>query len=121
MSLYNLIKNSSVQDLEFNYVLSLNAEHAIFKGHFPGQPVLPGVSQIEMLASAIEQETKKKAALDNAKSIKFLKIIDPTKISKLNLKGKILESSNNHIKVSAVIDTSEGVFFKFKGTFKLSE
>jgi len=121
MPLYSLIKTKSIPDSEFQYGIKLEAEHAIFRGHFPDQPVLPGVAQIEILGSAIELETKKKADLDNAKSIKFLKVIDPNKVSNLNLKGKIIESSPDHIKVSAVIDTSEGLYFKFKGTFKLSD
>lgn len=28
------------------------ADHPIFKGHFPGRPILPGVVQIEMMAQA---------------------------------------------------------------------
>ena len=28
------------------------AEHPIFKGHFPGRPILPGVIQVEMMAQA---------------------------------------------------------------------
>lgn len=28
----------------------LHADHAIFRGHFPGQPVLPGVCMMEMIA-----------------------------------------------------------------------
>lgn len=120
MSLYTLTKINTESDSEFHYALSLDEHHEIFKGHFPGQPVLPGVSQLELLGAAIEEETKKKAELENAKSIKFLKIIDPTAVSGLNLKVNILDSSEEHIKVSALIDNVEGAFFKFKGTFKLS-
>lgn len=29
-----------------------NPDHSIFKGHFPGNPILPGVVQVEMMAQA---------------------------------------------------------------------
>lgn len=118
MSLYQLTKIHTESDSEFHYALSLDEQHDIFKGHFPRQPVLPGVSQIEILGAAIEQETQQKVQLDNAKSIKFLKIIDPTVAKELTLKVSVIEAVATSIKVSAIIEAPEGAYFKFKGTFK---
>jgi len=122
MTLYKLEKISTDSgSSEYQYAVQLNPEHDIFKGHFPGQPVLPGVCQIEILGHSLEKETGKQVYLGNAKNIKFLKIIDPLISSLLILKVKILESSEESIKVSAVLDTDEGAYFKFKGSFKFSD
>jgi len=45
----------SVKDLTETRVVAqyrTKSDHAIFKGHFPGNPILPGVVQIEMMAQA---------------------------------------------------------------------
>ena len=122
MALYKLEKISTDSELsDYQYSIQLDPEHAIFKGHFPGQPVLPGVCQIELLSNSLEQEIGKQVYLENAKNIKFLKIIDPLISKHLQLKVSILESSLENIRISAVIDASEGVYFKFKGTFKFTD
>ena len=34
---------------KYSVSLRLESSHDIFKGHFPGNPVLPGVCQVEMV------------------------------------------------------------------------
>ena len=43
---YTIINKISGQNSE--YRIKLNPKHEIFKGHFPGQPVTPGVVLIQM-------------------------------------------------------------------------
>lgn len=65
--------------------------HAIFKGHFPGRPILPGVVQIEMMAQASSflitkllkaplgtEELKLEVALLSVEGTKFRKPIYPS-------------------------------------------
>ena len=41
-----------IQDAEVVAHYRTKKEHAIFKGHFPDYPILPGVVQVEMMAQA---------------------------------------------------------------------
>ncbi len=62
-------------------------EHPIFEGHFPGNPVLPGVVQIEMMAQAAAfgllktvkdpSESNMEVALISVSNAKFRKPIGP--------------------------------------------
>lgn len=62
-------------------------EHEIFKGHFPGNPILPGVVQVEMMAQASSfimdlvfdnlSELKMEVALVSVEAAKFRKPIIP--------------------------------------------
>lgn len=57
--------------------LRLNPAHRIFEGHFPGQPVVPGVCMMQMMKEVLETMLGQKTRLVSAASAKFLAMIDP--------------------------------------------
>ncbi|MCH5599874.1 hypothetical protein [Niabella ginsengisoli] len=52
--------------------------HKIFEGHFPGQPVLPGVCQLQIVKELLEKGLNKTLFLSEASQCKFLQMVDPT-------------------------------------------
>ncbi|MBI9089299.1 MAG: hypothetical protein JEZ12_08785 [Desulfobacterium sp.] len=50
---------------------------ALFAGHFPGAPMLPGVVQIEMVRSLVERAENRPLEINHIKKTKFLKPIVP--------------------------------------------
>ena len=34
---------------KYRFSLELNPEHPVYEGHFPGNPVVPGVCQVQMI------------------------------------------------------------------------
>src|SRR6187549_3371631 len=61
----------------FSCKVAFNTQQDIFKGHFPGQPVVPGVGMMEMVKELLEQQTDKMLWLRNAGIVKFLQLITP--------------------------------------------
>lgn len=61
----------------FSCKVSLNANHGLYRVHFPGNPVTPGVCLIQMASEILEQEYKYKLLLSSAGSIKFMKPVGP--------------------------------------------
>ena len=62
----------------------VSAEEAYFKGHFPGQPVMPGVLMVEALAQvgavavlSMERYKGKLAFFGGIKEAKFRKMVTP--------------------------------------------
>jgi len=54
-----------------------DAQSPWFSGHFPGDPILPGVAQLNMVTECIEQVLQQKLVLRNLARVKFKKLIRP--------------------------------------------
>ncbi len=65
------------QSDEIRCKVKLNAEHFIYKAHFPGNPVTPGVCLVQMATEILSQEYHQDLVLDVLKNIKFKKIVRP--------------------------------------------
>ncbi len=55
----------------------LDEHHAVFKGHFPGKPVMPGVCSLQVVQELLEQHLGRPLRLTKASNIKFMALIDP--------------------------------------------
>lgn len=79
-----ILKNTPVLGTRESEVsVAINAEHDIFRGHFPDQPVLPGVCMVQIaveIAGAMEGKTLRVA---NARNMKFLAPVDPRRTPEL--------------------------------------
>jgi 3-hydroxyacyl-[acyl-carrier-protein] dehydratase len=101
--------------------LVINAGHKIFDGHFPGQPVVPGVCMMQMVKEIIEQVIEKKTNLVKADEMKFIAIINPQVNNIIQAALKYNIGENNNLSVSATLFKGERTHFKFKGLFSLQE
>ena len=48
-----------------------------FRGHFPGEPILPGVAQIGMVIDAIRQAQNQDLKVSGVRRVRFKQIIRP--------------------------------------------
>ena len=114
-----VINNLEVQDFTIKADLEINARHKIFKGHFPEQPVVPGVCMMQMVKEMMEQVTGKKTNLSKAAEMKFLAVIDPVQNNLIQATLKYAIEEDDCISVSATLFKNELIHFKFKGLFKI--
>jgi|TARA_R100000306_G_scaffold45096_1_gene43115 3-hydroxyacyl-[acyl-carrier-protein] dehydratase len=96
----------------------LNEDHAIFKGHFPGNPVMPGVCMIQIIKELTEETTGKNLFLAVSSNIKFMAIINPEKNPDLQLSIDITQE-NGEVKVKNTTSFEETVALKLNATFKI--
>jgi 3-hydroxyacyl-[acyl-carrier-protein] dehydratase len=109
-------KQQETTESTINSQISLNVAHPIYKGHFPQQPVVPGVCMMQILAELSTSALGKKVALKKASQAKFLVPIIPQKNPLLNVNIKYSSNEDGSLKISASIQDSTVTFFKFKGT-----
>ena len=116
-------------DLSFTPVTSrsvlatfnINPSHPIFEGHFPGQPVVPGVCMMQMLKELLEKVIEKETRLRKADYLKFLAIIDPTENPTIQAELSYSNDEAGAIIVIARLYNEKITFLKFKGQFTLLE
>ena len=111
------IDHLEVNGFDVKAELVINTRHKIFEGHFPGQPVVPGVCMMQMVKEIMEEVTKKKMDLVKAHEMKFLAIIDPAQNNIISATLKYTMEENGNITSVAIFFKDELVHFKFKGQF----
>ena len=98
--------------------VSLNDSHPIYNGHFTGNPVVPGVCQIQMIKELVEKAVKQQLRLTESDNIKFLSMISPLVNKQLEFVVQIKPSEERQIVVIASIGAGTTQFLKFKGKFQ---
>jgi 3-hydroxyacyl-[acyl-carrier-protein] dehydratase len=97
--------------------LYINARHKIFEGHFPNQPVVPGVCMMQMIKEILEQVIGKKTNLVQATDMKFLAVINPLENNLIHASIKYAAEESGAVNIVASLFKDELVHFKFKGQF----
>ena len=91
----------------------LRPDHPIFLGHFPGQPVLPGVCMMEMITEITGEQLKNTFRISGSPLVKFLHMIDPEKNPVINLEIKY-QQDKEHTATNGKIYFGSAVFMKFQ-------
>ncbi|RYG05798.1 MAG: hydroxymyristoyl-ACP dehydratase [Chitinophagaceae bacterium] len=112
------VAKSEVESTEAGFtklkaILDVNAEHNIFKGHFPSVPVVPGVCMMQIIKEILEAQLGQETRLKTAANMKFLTVINPLENSSVQLELIY----NDALVVNASLFNEGVVYFKFKGQF----
>ena len=96
--------------------LKLNPNHEVYEGHFPGQPVVPGVIQLQIIKELMEKTGEQKLLLSKMAFAKYLKMIIPELSPILSIQIDFSKNKGG-FQFSAVIKDVQSIFTKVKGTF----
>ncbi len=102
---------------ELKAKVKLHAAHDVFKGHFPGNPIMPGVCMIQMIKELTEEAVGKELFLSIASNVKFMAKISPVENEVIDLTLTITED-DTVVKVKNVTSYGETIALKLSATFK---
>lgn len=71
------IQNESIGEQHAEFTIELNARHAIYGGHFPNDPITPGVCIVQVATDLFSHIMGHEFSIIKAKNIKFLSLIKP--------------------------------------------
>lgn len=115
--LYTL-NNLTQEDNQLIASITLNADDAIFKGHFPENPITPGVAQLEMIKEVLSTHYNREIQLKSISNCKYLAILNPVENPNVQIKLTVTEIENE-LKVNAVFSGDETIFTKSVGVYSL--
>lgn len=111
------IKSFKIDELNIKASIFINKDNEIFKGHFPDNPVMPGVCMIQIIKELSEKLLETKLFMQKAANIKFMALIAPDKTPTLDLEINITES-NDIFKIRNTTSFGDTIALKFSGEFK---
>lgn len=115
---YSVDKINTISDSKYVALITLNKNHAIFKGHFPGNPVTPGVCMMQIIKEITESILNGSLTMVSTSNVKFMALINPEVNAKLTLELEISENEASEIKVKNTTSFDETVALKLSNTYK---
>lgn len=72
-----VIEGQQSGESSVSYDIRLQPDHTIYRAHFPGEPITPGVCVIQMAKELLEDHLQRPLAIKAVKNVKFLAVISP--------------------------------------------
>ena len=116
-NLYTILSQQEEEGLA-TFQLRIHPEWSIYKAHFPGHPITPGVCIVQMVQELLQRVLNRPVTLRKAKNVKYLAIITPDEVSELTVSfTKLEEQEDGSLKVQAQVTGSETIYTKLSATF----
>ena len=111
----SLEKNDSQKHLA---IISVNEKHEVFKGHFPGNPIMPGVCMMQIIKELTEQITSNSLTMQSLSNVKFMALINPFVTPELKLELTISTTEDDLVKVKNATYFGDTVALKLGSVYK---
>lgn len=115
------VEEESVQELSsFNVKVAIDKNHPVFAGHFPEQPVVPGVFALQMIKECLEQVLSQKLRYAIIGNCKFSNVMVPGEDKRFHIEGSY-ERQNKSILLKATVKTEDVTCISLKATLSVDE
>ena len=115
---YKVLSEEKTGDAKYNIRILVNANHEVFKGHFPGNPIMPGVCMIQIIKELTESITKSSLMIQTLTNVKFMALINPETNPELRLELDITVTEDDLVKVKNTTYFNDTVALKLSNTYK---
>ncbi len=87
----------------------------VYRGHFPGEPVCPGVCNMQMIKECTETVVGKSLHQSSVNQCRLTSLMTPAKCSALDVKIEILSVSDASCTVKGTISDNNDTYMVYKG------
>lgn len=115
-NLYTIISMECTGDI-LHTSIRIHRDHNVFDGHFPGNPVLPGVCTLQIAGELLSKHLNQRCMLIKSDNIKFVSIVIPAENTILNYEMSFSSKDVNLLYVKCTVTSNEVEVFKMKGSY----
>lgn len=115
-SFFNVIGRDEV-DGKYSCTIELNPDHFIFMAHFPGNPIVPGVCQVQMVSELLAEKLGREVYLREVKNIKYLAVMTPSEQIVYDVAFQKIAAGEDECKVVLTYADKEKPYAKFSLTY----
>lgn len=115
---YKVQSLDKTADQKYLAVILINEKHEIFKGHFPGNPIMPGVCMMQIIKELTEEVTGSSLIMQSLSNVKFMALINPEVTPELQIELDIMVNDDRTIKVKNTTTFNETVALKLGSVYK---
>ena len=105
---FEVVSTKQCED-SYQCQVKFNPEHRIYKAHFPGNPVTPGVCLMQMGEEMLEDKYGKQLQLIIVKTIRFNKIVGPNDTPVYTFTKEVLDLDVLSVDVAVSDEAGESV------------
>lgn len=102
---HNLINVRQSADQTISAQVDIDGESTWFSGHFPGDPILPGVAQLGIVAETIERALCRPMNVKGISRVRFRRIIRPGETIQLSITPTNQKSGTYSFRITAGPET----------------
>ena len=106
------VLSSASDETSGNYEIALCPEHFVFKAHFPGNPITPGVCQIGIIEELLSQQVGTQLQVSYISNIKYMALLSPTENIQLSVRLSNIHKTDEGYEVQGVLCNSAATFTK---------
>jgi 3-hydroxyacyl-[acyl-carrier-protein] dehydratase len=114
---YKVVTLDKADNQKHNAVIRINPAHDVFKGHFPGNPVMPGVCMMQIIKELTEEITSRKLVMQSLSNVKFMALINPEVTPELRLELDIV-ADDELVKVKNTTMFNDTTALKLNSVYK---
>ena len=105
-------------DGALNVSITIDASHDVFTGHFPDNPITPGVVQMEIVKELLSKVTKREMKCVSVGNCKFLAILNPIETPSIDIVLNYALQEDETYKVSTVMSANETTYMKMSSIYQ---
>ena len=98
------------------FVVRLKNDCSVYQGHFPGEPVCPGVYNIQLIRECAERVARRKLRIQSIQRCRFTARLTPTPARELTVHIQLMPSDKGYV-CQAILSDAQRTYVEFKGKF----